>query len=104
MAKKGARSPQFEIHRQLSEMGIRCEAEVRLPATSTRSRSGHFYVDLAVFRASRIVAVCECKSKRRPLAGRQLENYEGCGVPYIVAGNETIDEAVAWLASHIKGA
>lgn len=103
-AKQGARAPQFEIHRQLSDRGIRCEAEYRMPAASGRSRSGHFYVDLAVFRGARVVAVCECKSRRRALRGRQLENYEGCGAPYIVAGNETVAEAVEWLAWHIKGA
>lgn len=101
--KQNARSPQFEIHRQLSERGIRCEAEYRMLASSPGSRSGHFYVDLAVFRGATVVAVCECKVRHRPLTGRQRENYEGCGVPYIVAGNDTITEAVAWLASHIRG-
>lgn len=92
--KQTARTPQFELYRILSDRGIDCRVEWPLPACAGRSRSGVFYVDIAVFRASRLIAVCECKSTERALAGRQRENYDGCGVPYMVAGNENV-EAVA---------
>lgn len=87
----GARGPQFELYRILSDRGIDCRIEWALVARSARSRSGRFFADIAVFRASRLIAVCECKSKQRELRGRQRENYDNCGVPYLVAGNDNID-------------
>lgn len=93
-----ARAPQFDLHAALQERGIHVETEVRLPATSQRSRSGYFFVDLAVYREGELAAVCECKSWKRELVGRQRENYDGCGVPYIVAGSDNFTEALMWLA------
>ena len=91
------RLPQFDLYAALQERGIDARTEVRLPASSARSRSGHFFVDLAVYRAGELAAVCECKASKRALRGRQLENYESCGVPYVVAGNDNFTEALMWL-------
>lgn len=92
------RGPQFDLYHALLERDVRVETEVRLPAVSAKSRSGHFFADLAVYHGNQMVALCECKSKKRALRGRQLENYEGSGLPYIVAGNDNFTEALMWLA------
>lgn len=85
----------------LTERGIRCEAEIRLPASSPRSRSGFFFADLGVYRGARLIALCECKGRHRELTGRQRANYDGCGIPYIVAGNDTLEAAADWLTRQV---
>jgi hypothetical protein len=97
------RAPQFDLYQALQERGVHVETEVRLPACSSRSRSGHFFADLAVYRNGEIVALAECKAWKRDLRGRQLENYEGCGVPYIVAGNDNFTESLFWLLEQASG-
>jgi hypothetical protein len=97
------RAAQFDLYAALQERGIDVREEVRLPACSPRSRSGHFVVDLAVYYRGTLVAVCECKAWKRALTGRQLENYEGCGVPYIVAGSDNFTESLMWLSEWGKG-
>jgi hypothetical protein len=96
------RLPQFDLYAALQERGVDVRIEVRLPASSPRSRSGMFNVDLAVYRNGELAAVCECKSSKRELGGRQRENYEGCGVPYIVAGNDNFTEALMWLVEQAE--
>lgn len=91
-----AQRVQFELHRRLSEVGVTCEVEVRLPAGSERSRSGFFFADLAVIRGREPVALCECKALARELCGRQRENYECSGLPYMVVGADNLDAAVKW--------
>jgi len=95
---------QFKLFARLVNAGVDVRAERELPATSPRSKSGRFYADLAVFRDGKIVALCECKSRGRPLKGkRQKQNYEECGYPFIVAGADNIEEAFGWLRDHGQG-
>jgi hypothetical protein len=97
-----ARTPQLEIATELRQRGIEVKTEVRLRSLSPKSRSGLFRADIAVYRRGQIVALCECKATRRELRGRQREHYDGAGVPYIVAGGDDIDEAVAWLCARAE--
>jgi hypothetical protein len=97
-----ARTPQLEIATQLRQRGIEVKTEVRLRSISPKSRSGLFRADIAVYRRGQLVALCECKAARRELHGRQREHYDGAGVPYIVAGRESVDEAVAWLCARAE--
>lgn len=91
------RDPQFALYGALLERGVDVRVEVRLPATSPKSRSGFFFADLAVYWKNELRALCECKAWKRDLRGRQLANYEGAGVPYIVAGTDNFTEALMWL-------
>jgi hypothetical protein len=97
-----ARTPQAELYHRLRERGVRCAVEVHLPAVSARSRSGRFRADLAVYKGSALAALAECKASTRRLAGRQRENYDGAGVPYIVAGYDNLDEAARWLEERVS--
>lgn len=92
------RAPQFDLYNALLDRGVDVRVELRLPASSPRSRSGHFYADLAVFYQGTLMALAECKASKRELRGRQRENYEGAGVPYIVTGNDNFTEALMWLS------
>lgn len=95
--KPTGRDPQFELYSRLRDAGVEVVAEYKLPAVSDRSKSGHFFADLAVFRKGHLVALCECKHLTRELGGRQRENYEGANVPYIVAGHDNLELAFQWL-------
>jgi hypothetical protein len=97
------RTPHFEIFTALTRMGIECEAEYTLPATSPLSRSGYFRADLAVLVDGRPVALCECKTLARQLkpGTRQRQNYDGAGLPYIVAGYNNVDKAIKWLKEQV---
>lgn len=97
------RASQFDLYDALLDRGVDVRVEVRLPAASPRSRSGFFYADLAVYYRGELRAVAECKAWKRELRGRQRENYEGCGVPYIVAGNDNFTEALIWLSEFGHG-
>lgn len=99
------RTPQKKLHIALLALGVDADTEVTLPARSRLSKSGTFRADLAVRRHGRIVALCECKAWAvgRVLAGRQHENYEASGYPYIVAGHDNLDQALAWLVAKSEG-
>lgn len=97
------RTPQRVIAERLVAAGIDAVTELVLPARSAASRSGTFRVDIAVSRFGTVVALCECKSNSRVLRGRQHENYERSGIPYVVAGHDNIEFAVAWLTKKGMG-
>lgn len=99
------RTPQKQLHAALVALGVDAEMEVTLPARSAMSKSGTFRADIAVRRDGQIVALAECKAwgGGRVLAGRQHENYETSGYPYIVAGHDNLDAALAWLVAKSEG-
>jgi hypothetical protein len=97
-------TPQRAILEALDALGIECDSELTLPSTSPRSKSGCFRADIGIYRGdNELVALCECKSWKRELTGRQKEHYDGSGLPYIVAGKDSVDEAVGWLAKMARG-
>lgn len=95
---------QCELYHRLKQQGIECEAEYALAATSPRSKRKVFYADIAVLQDGQPMALAECKSKpRKELRGqRQRQNYDGCGLPYIVAAPSNIGQAVEWLSEQVK--
>lgn len=93
--KPGGEAVKAELYAALVRRGVAAAVEVRLPATSARSRGTHFRADVGVYAGPRLVAVAECKPYCGPLTGaRQFENYLGCGVPFLTCGRGEV-EAVA---------
>lgn len=106
-AGRGARpgvEVQHRLYAALVARGVPVACELRLPARSRRSRSGWFYADLAVLGSDGLPrALCECKpdSRGRLAPGtRQRENYAATCLPYIVAGTDNFERALAFLAGH----